>query len=137
MKRNTAKAAAITRAAKPVRDAFEAKFPFCWCCGTSCNLSIDEAARGIHRLNALDKEYALLRACWECNSGPLTDAGVYPLERKLALVWLFNRSAFRLKGFNKLRGRALNAIEFYEVEVWITRELAHRGWDSFEPRRAA
>lgn len=104
--------------AKPVRDALKEKYPWCWVCGSRKNLTVHEIAKGSHRTKALDQSYALLVACWDCNSGPLEDAAKWPLAKQLACLMRVAPTNYDILAFNRLRGRRDTAIEQSEVDHW-------------------
>jgi hypothetical protein len=102
--------------AKPVRDALKERYPWCWICGRTKNLTVHEIAKGSHRTKALDQLFALLVACWDCNSGPLEDPRRWPIAKQLACLMRVAPNNFDLAAFNALRGRAESAVTMPEIE---------------------
>lgn len=98
--------------AKPFRDALVAQVGECENCGCSpashrkmaelSRLSVHEIADGTHRQKALDKPYAVLVLCWECNSGPFKDRSEWPESRQLALLARMRPRDFNLQAYLEL-----------------------------------
>lgn len=123
MRHTSKKRAKLNRAVKDLRAAFVAEYGFCWLCGWNYDLAVHEIAKGSHREAALSERIAWMVACGGCNCGPLNDYKEWPLVRQLAVKWVYDQENFDLVGFNRLRGRADNAIVLLEVIPHICREL--------------
>jgi hypothetical protein len=112
MRRNTPARAAANRAADKWRKAFLATISRCEYCGKHGDLCLHEIARGIHRRKAITAPYAILAVhplvCHEAVS-------LETIERQLARMYLVDASRFDLVAFNRLRGRADNAITFADL----------------------
>lgn len=131
MKRNTPKRAkADRRVAKP-RAAFRDEFPWCWYCEDAPATDVHEMASGVgNRSKAVQERFTWGSSCNDCNCNRLTDKREWPLERQLAVKWINDREFFERVAFNRLRGRADNAITMAEIIPWICRRLdgkAERG----------
>ena len=107
----------------PERNKFLLEAGYCWTCGEPTNLTCHEIARGIHREKALAERMTWLCVCWRCNSDELTDAARWPLEKQLAVKWIYDREYFHVEGVCLLRGRQPDAILFSEISPWICRIL--------------
>lgn len=107
----------------PTRRAFVEAAVLCMCCAQEFATCCHEIARGSHRDAALQERLTWLATCWLCNTGPLTDATLWPLQKQLALKWIYDRAHFDLVGFNVLRGRAPGAIVMSEIIPEICRLL--------------
>lgn len=98
--------------AKPFRDKLIAQVGECENCGCSpdshgkmaelSRLSVHEIADGTHRQKALDKPYAVLVLCWECNSGSFKDRSEWSEARQLALLARRRPKDFNLKAYLEL-----------------------------------
>lgn len=106
------------------RQMFLAEFRDCWFCGSGTNLCVHEIACGSHRDKALGERLAWAVACFECNCHQLTDYSMWPLERQLAIKKLRDPRFYNRVEFNRLRGRADNAITQAEVTAWVRKEIA-------------
>lgn len=124
MKRsNPKRAKADRRAAKP-RAAFRDEFPWCWFCEEAAATDVHEMASGVgNRAKAVQERFTWAAACNDCNCHRLTDKSEWPLARQLAVKWINDRASFDRVAFNRLRGRADNAISWAEVIYWICRHL--------------
>jgi hypothetical protein len=109
------------------RRDFLAEMDHCAVCGTRDNLTVHEMARGSSRNEALSARCCWLVACWGCNSGVLTDATVWPLEKQLALKLLTDAEYFDLSRFNEIRGRAESAITVVDVAL-VFSEVEAEWW---------
>lgn len=120
--------------AKPFRDNLVASVGQCEHCGCSpsnrhgrmselASLAVHEIASGTHRQKALDKPYAVLVLCWQCNSGPFQNRGEWPESRQLALLAQRRPSDFDLTAYLELTSpRAMRRIEIDEVLQWMEGE---------------
>lgn len=83
-------------------------------------LSVHEIASGPDRQKALDKPYAVLVLCWQCNSGPFQARGEWPESRQLALLARRRPADFDLTSYLQLTSpRAMRRIEIEEVLAWM------------------
>lgn len=117
--------------AKPFRDALVAQVGECENCGCSpvnkqgkmptlASLAVHEIASGTHRQKALDKPYAVLVLCWECNSGPFQNLALWPESRQLALLARKRPKDFDLTAYLELTSpRAMRRIEIGEILQWM------------------
>lgn len=130
--------------AKPFRSKLVVDVGECENCGCSptnrrgrmpelTKLAVHEIASGVHRQKALDKPYAVLVLCWECNSGPFQDRSQWPEAKQLALLARKRPAAFDLTAYLELTSpQAMRRIEIDEVlefmdEEYLTkREVAER-----------
>lgn len=130
--------------AKPFRDKLIADVGECEHCGCSpdqrhgrmpelARLAVHEIASGIHRQNALDKPFATLVLCWQCNSGPFQDRKEWPEARQLALLARKRPKDFDLAAYLELTSpRAMRRITideilgFMEEEYLSKRDIADR-----------
>jgi len=117
--------------AKPFRDQLVADVGKCEHCGCSptnrqgrmpalTRLAVHEIASGVDRQKALDKPYAVLVLCWECNSGPFQNRAEWPEGRQLALLARRRPKDFDLTAYLELTSpRAMRRIEIMEVLQWM------------------
>jgi hypothetical protein len=86
-------------------------------------LAVHEIASGVHRQKALDKPYAVLVLCWQCNSGPFQNRGEWPESRQLALLARRRPRDFDLAAYLELTSpKAPKRIEIHEVLAWMDEE---------------
>lgn len=116
--------------AKPFREALVASVGECENCGCSpsrrngrmpemTRLAVHEIADGPDRQKALDKPYAVLVLCWECNSGPFKSRSEWPESRQLALLASRRPDDFDLTAYLELTSpRAMRRITMAEVHSW-------------------
>ena len=79
-------------------------------------LAVHEIASGVHRQKALDKPYAVLVLCWQCNSGPFQNRAEWPEARQLALLARRRSKDFDLTAYLELTSpRAMQRITIAEV----------------------
>lgn len=111
------------------RVAFVLEFGFCWACLTTYSIDCHEMAKGCHRGQAIktENDFTWFSACNDCNQGCLNDYSEFPLERQLALKYIFDRTRFDLVAFNRLRGRDDNAITMADLRPWIRKERRRVG----------
>jgi hypothetical protein len=116
MRRNTPARAAANRAADKWRKEFLATISRCEYCGKHGDLCLHEVARGIHRRKAITAPYAILAVhhlvCHEA-------VALESIERQLARLYLVDASRLDLVAFNRLRGRAPEAIIFSDLSPHI------------------
>lgn len=117
--------------AKPFRDKLIADVGECENCGCSptsrhgrmpqmASLAVHEIASGVHRQNALDKPYAVLVLCWQCNSGPFQNRAEWSESKQLALLARRRPKDFDLTAYLELTSpRAMRRIEIEEVLAWM------------------
>ena len=117
--------------ARPFREKLVAEAGQCENCGCSPErrhgrmpelvaLAVHEIASGPDRQKALDKPYAVLVLCWECNSGPFQNRGEWPESRQLALLARRRPKDFNLTAYLELTSpRAMRRIEIHEVLQWM------------------
>lgn len=117
--------------AKPFRDSLVLNVGECENCGCSpsnkqgrmtelVRLAVHEIASGTHRQKALDKPYAVLVLCWQCNSGPFQDRSEWSESRQLALLARSRPKDFDLTAYLELTSpRAMRRIEIGEVLDWM------------------
>lgn len=117
--------------AKPFREKLVADAGECESCGCSperrhgrmpelARLAVHEIASGPDRQKALDKPYAVLVLCWQCNSGPFQNRGQWPESRQLALLARRRPKDFDLTAYLELTSpRAMRRIEIEEVLQWM------------------
>ena len=120
--------------AKPFRDYLVAAVGECEHCGCSptnrqgrmpalTRLAVHEIASGVHRQKALDKPYAVLVLCWECNSGPFQNRGEWSEARQLALLAKRRPKDFDLPAYLELTSpNAPRRIEIHEVLAFMDEE---------------
>lgn len=111
----------LKKETKPDRKAFVQEYPFCMACAeTDAPLCVHEIAKGHqHRHKAVRVRLAQLVACGDCNQDELEDYAVWPIERQLAAVKKLHPEDYDRVAFNRLRGRADNAITEAEVDAWL------------------
>lgn len=86
-------------------------------------LAVHEIACGSHRQKALDKPFAVLVLCWQCNSGPFQNRSEWPESRQLALLARRRPKDFDLTSYLELTSpRAMRRIEIHEVLAWMDQE---------------
>ena len=122
------KRAKLQREVSGPRAAYVKEQGRCAVCGATENLAVHEIAKGSHREAALSEEEAWLVACWTCNSGPLNDYSLWPIERQLALKALCDAERYDRRKVNELRGRAPEAINEAEV-ISAAYELGRAAWN--------
>ena len=83
------------------------------------NLHVHEIAKGPCRAEALKHRACCLVVCDECNSGPLCDYSIWPIERQLAVKLLTDPGHFDLLLFNEIRGRAPTAITIADLVPFL------------------
>lgn len=84
------------------------------------SLAVHEIASGPDRQKALDKPYAVLVLCWQCNSGPFQNRGEWPEARQLALLARRRPKDFDLTAYLELTSpRAMKRIEIHEILAWM------------------
>lgn len=117
--------------AKPFRDQLVATVGKCENCGCSpankrgrmasmAKLAVHEISSGPYRQAALDKPYAVLVLCWECNSGPFQNRAEWPEDRQLALLARSRPKDFDLTKYLQLTSpNAMRRIEIVEVLQWM------------------
>lgn len=120
--------------AKPFRDKLVADVGKCENCGCSpfirhgrmpemASLAVHEIASGVHRQNALDKPYAVLVLCWQCNSGPFQNRAEFPEARQLAILAKSRPLDFSLQDYLALTSpNAPKRIEIHEVLAFMEEE---------------
>jgi len=113
--------------AKPFRDKLVADVGECENCACSptnrqgrmsdlVRLAVHEIASGTHRQKALDKPFAVLVLCWQCNSGPFQDRSEWPESKQLALLARRRPKDFDLAAYLELTSpNAPRRIEIHEV----------------------
>lgn len=77
------------------------------------HLAVHEIANGPLRQQALDKPYAVLVACWPCNSMQMTDKKRWPEPRQLSLLLQSRPEDFDLAAYNYL----LNPNAPYRITI--------------------
>lgn len=116
--------------AKPFRDKLVDDVGKCENCGCSplrqgrmpelARLAVHEIASGTHRQKALDKPYAVLVLCWQCNSGPFQNRAQWPESKQLALLAFRRPKDFDLTAYLELTSpRAPRRIEISEITDWF------------------
>lgn len=114
--------------AKPFRERLVASVGECENCGCLSKgrlsrLAVHEIASGVHRQNALDKPYAVLVLCWQCNSGQFQNRAEWPESRQLALLARKRPGDFDLTAYLELTSpRAMKRIEIEEVLAWMSED---------------
>lgn len=132
MRRQSKKRAALMAQVKPLRQELIRQVGKCEICGASprkpkrgmsremSELAVHEIARGPLRAKALDKRYATLVACWDCNTR-MTDRVLYPECRQLAHLLLSRPGDYDLTAYNQLVCPAApERITQSEVDPWVT-----------------
>jgi len=118
MKRNTGPRRVIDRHAAVERVKFAQEFPFCWHCGSTWNLTIDEIVSGMSdRVKGVQHRLAWTRLCNACNTGELNGSAPKILLAKLVYKLKYDAPHFDLPMVCVLRGRAPGAIELTEVMI--------------------
>jgi hypothetical protein len=80
------------------------------------SLAVHEIADGTHRQKALDKPFAVLVLCWECNSGSFKDRREWSEAKQLALLARCRPKDFNLQAYLELTSpRAMQRITISEV----------------------
>ena len=106
-----------------VMAGFSARFQKCWICGQRGTdarpLQIHHICRGPHRKAAREAECSLIRTCGNCHS---TQLDSMPIDWQLALVAIYNPSAYDRALVNTLRHRAPDAVDERLVI------MAMKGW---------
>ena len=106
------------------RVLFLAEFPWCWFCENARSECVHEMACGSgNRVIAVQVRLAWASSCCDCNQFKVTDYAIWPLVRQLAAKWINDRKSFDRVAFNRLRGRADNAITMAEIIPHICRLL--------------
>jgi hypothetical protein len=131
MRANTPKRRAYNLAASKVSTALIRELGYCEACGHSprnpwrdkpvqCSvLTPQEIGRGKYRKDCQGKRFAILCACWFCNTEELTKASIWPVERQLCLLKHSRPQDFDLKAFvSLLRPHAPNWITEADVSHW-------------------
>jgi hypothetical protein len=122
--------ARINSMARKLTDSFLEEFNYrCWFCGRrnrEC-VHVHHIASGTaNKPLAMLERFTWASACDECNCGPLTDkgeeSGAWPIKRQLAVKYCMDRSWFKLRAFNRLRGHAPDFITLKELKPFIRRE---------------
>jgi len=124
MRHTSNKRARLDREWRPIRlEYWSREFPRCMACrgAASC---VHEIACGMSiRSVAKYEPCTWLSACSDCNQNRFTNYELYPLERQLALKFIFDVRRLDLPKFNEIRGRAPGAITLVDVHPWILKEL--------------
>jgi hypothetical protein len=129
MRFETKERAKERRRVRQERIDFLAEFTWCWFCENAPAECVHEMACGSHRAQAVLVRFTWGAACVDCNEHQLTDYSVWPLAAQLASKWINDRVHYDRVAFNRLRGRADNAISQAEVIVEVCRILdAERKW---------
>lgn len=102
MRKVSKKRAALMRKVGPWRKALIERVKKCEVCGKKFNLCVHEIANGPNRAKALDKPYAVLVACSDCNCHKLTDKSVWPEARQLSILFKSRPEDFDLMAYNNL-----------------------------------
>lgn len=118
--------------AKPIRDALIKKVGECEICGASpkkprrglpwqvSQLCCHEIANGPNRQKALDKPFAILVLCWNCNGQKVTNKKDWPEARQLAVLAESRPEDFDLAAFNHLMNpNAPNRVTREEVYEYM------------------
>ena len=79
-----------------------------------------EIVRGPDRWKAVEYRCTWIRTCRECHEA-LGDYAQWPLDKQLALKYVFDRQYYDRQLVNTLRGREENAITGAEVARWVWR----------------
>lgn len=120
--------------AKPFRDKLVADVGECENCGCSptnrqgrmpemAKLAVHEIASGTHRQKALDKPFAVLVLCWQCNSGPFQDRAEWSEARQLALLAKSRPSQFNLQAYLEITSpNAPKRIEIHEILAFMNED---------------
>ena len=111
------------RKVREARAQFVREAGRCWICKIRVALCCHEMSRGCHREPSLSERCTWLPTCNQCNCDSLDDYSEWPLERQLAIKWVYDRGYFDLLRFNEIRGRAPTAITMADVIPHICREL--------------
>lgn len=91
-------------------------------------LSVHEIASGVHRQKALDKPYAVLVLCWQCNSGPFQNRAEWPEARQLALLARRRSKDFDLTAYLELTSpQAMRRITIEEVLEFMEEQYLTKG----------
>ncbi len=121
--------------AKPTREAMIREVGKCENCGRSpghrkgvmpqlAQLCVHEIANGAYRMQALDKRWATLVLCYQCNGGPFDWKGDWPESRQLALLLWRRPQDFDLKAYNYLiNPRAPRRIEREDIEMHLEQQF--------------
>lgn len=104
---------------RKARRAFLSEIGSCMACGSGRDLTTHEIPRGADRHRAFLERAAWLCLCWPCNRA-FANPAVWPLARQLALKLIRDGAYFDLAAINRIRGRAVGAIELSEVEVYVS-----------------
>jgi len=111
-----------------VRDALREEVGYCECCGHDPGrvkygrigwvFHVHEIARGVNRLKALDKRFALLVVCFPCHD-ELGSREEWPEARQLAALRKSRPHDYDLAAYLTLKNpKAPNAITQSEVDAF-------------------
>lgn len=103
----------------PMEQEILAAFPKCVYCTVNDATCIDHIAGGASRHKALEERCACNASCLPCNLGDANDPTKFPLFRKLAVKLVTDGEFFDLEKFNRLRGRAPNAITLADITAFL------------------
>ncbi len=90
----------------------------CQGCGSWAVQDCHEIARGAHRSKAVYERFTWLALCSGCHDR-MDGYSIWPLEAQLALKLLVDPEYFDLVAFNRLRGRADNAITMADLVPYL------------------
>lgn len=132
MKRISNKRKRLMEAVASFRKNLTEKVGKCEICGASpsrprnrampqlSRLCVHEIANGPDRSKALDKPFAVLVTCWQCNSSVVIHKGNWPQARQLAVLMASRPHDYDLTEFNSLvNPNAPRRICQEEVNSWI------------------
>ncbi|MEO1616487.1 MAG: helix-turn-helix domain-containing protein [Planctomycetota bacterium] len=121
--------------ARPARRALIAEVGECEHCGACpedphrgvprrlSKLCVHEIANGPSRQKALDKRFATLVLCWQCNGDDFEDKGQWPEARQLALLAMKRTRDFDLPAYLELTNpNAPHRITLDEVSAYMSDE---------------
>lgn len=114
MRRISKKRRRLLKEADEARNAFRIEHPRCMICGVQA-CDIHEIARGSLRHKAYCDRHTWLHLCRKCHDAVGNYAN-WPIARQLSVKMRSDPEYYDLEHFNRLRGRAPNAIEQCEVD---------------------
>jgi hypothetical protein len=109
----------LRKKVSPMEQEILAQFDTCVYCQERPATCIDHIAGGASRHKALSERCACNASCLECNLGDANDPTKFPLFRKLAVKLVTDGEFFDLEKFNRLRGRAPNAITLADITAFL------------------
>jgi hypothetical protein len=104
---------------RDLRRSFLIEHPVCWFCPMPSQCVHEIGTQG-NRKPATADPCCWAASCSHCNEHRLTDYSVWPIIRQLAKKYIYDRDRYDRVGFNRLRGRAPDAITEGEVLLAVS-----------------